>query len=170
MRDFAHPNRGGESPVDLNECLRNTLVVASSQYKYVADVETSYGDIPAIIADGGEVNQVLVNLVVNAGHAIADAVRDTEGRGVISVATRRDGDDVVVTVADSGTGISPENRERIFDPFFTTKSVGQGTGQGLALVRTVVCERHGGTIEVDSEPGNGTRFEIRLPIAGAATA
>jgi PAS domain S-box-containing protein len=170
MREFAHPHRGGETPVDLNECLRNTLVVASAQYKYVADVETSYGDIPVIMADGGELNQVLVNLVVNAGHAIADVVRDTEGRGVIRVATRRDGGDVVVTVADSGTGISAEHRERIFDPFFTTKSVGQGTGQGLALVRTVICERHGGTIEVDSEPGNGTTFEIRLPITGAAPA
>ena len=169
MRDFAHPGRGGQAPVDLNDAIRNTLVVANSQIKYVADVDADLGDIPPIMADGGELNQVLVNLIVNAAHAISDVVADTEERGVIRLGTRRDGDEVVVTIGDTGTGISEENRKRIFDPFFTTKAVGKGTGQGLALVRTVVCDHHKGTICVDSELGVGTIFEIRLPIAGVVS-
>ena len=168
MRDFAHPGRGGQAPVDLNEAVRNTLVVANSQIKYVADLDLDLGDLPTIMADGGELNQVLVNLIVNAAHAVADVVADTEERGVIRVATRSDGDDVVITVGDTGTGISDEHRKRIFDPFFTTKAVGKGTGQGLALVRTVICEHHAGSISLDSELGVGTIFEIRLPVAGVA--
>jgi two-component system NtrC family sensor kinase len=169
MRDFAHPGRGGQTPVDLNEAVRNTLVVANSQIKYVADLDVDLGDIPTIMADGGELNQVLVNLIVNAAHAVSDVVADTEERGVIRVATRSEGDEVVLTIGDTGTGISEENRKRIFDPFFTTKAVGKGTGQGLALVRTVICEHHNGSISVDSELGVGTIFEIRLPVAGVAT-
>jgi PAS domain S-box-containing protein len=169
MRDFAHPGRGGQTPVDLNEAVRNTLVVANSQIKYVADLDVDLGDIPTIMADGGELNQVLVNLIVNAAHAVSDVVADTEERGVIRVATRSEGDEVALTIGDTGTGISEENRKRIFDPFFTTKAVGKGTGQGLALVRTVICEHHNGSISVDSELGVGTIFEIRLPVAGVAT-
>jgi two-component system, NtrC family, sensor kinase len=166
MRDFAHPHGGEQVAVDLNEAVRSTLVVARSQYKYVADVDEDLGDIPLVIADGGEINQVLVNLIVNAAHAIADAVGDGEERGTIRIATRRDGEDVLVTVADTGVGIAPEHRDRIFDPFCTTKAVGKGTGQGLALVRTVVCDNHNGSIRVDAAPGGGASFEVRLPIAG----
>ena len=119
--------------------------------------------MPPVYANGGELNQVFVNLIVNAAHAVGERGE----RGTISVATRCDGDEVVIAISDTGVGIPVEHRERVFDPFFTTKEVGVGTGQGLALARSIVCDRHGGTLTLDSEVGRGTSFEIRLAIADA---
>jgi len=109
-----------------------------------------------------------VNLLVNAGHAITSAVTGAE-RGLIRVATRQEGDDIVITIADTGGGIPEAIRERVFEPFFTTKEVGKGTGQGLALARTTVVDRHRGQLTLDSTEGEGTSFSIRLPVAGAAS-
>jgi PAS domain S-box-containing protein len=167
MRDFAHPPTAQMAPVDLNAALRSTLVVASNEYKYVADLETELGELPPVVCDGGDMNQVFLNLVVNAAHAIVDANRATARRGTIRVRTVAEGDHVQVSVSDTGTGIAPEVADRIYDPFFTTKEVGRGTGQGLAIARQIVVERHGGTITFDTHRGRGTTFHVRLPIAGA---
>jgi len=113
----------------------------------------------------GDINQVVLNLVVNAAHAISAAGAD---RGTVTVSTRVDGEHVVISVADTGTGMPPEVAERVFEPFFTTKEVGKGTGQGLALCWSLVVDRHGGTISLESEPGVGTTFHIRLPIQAPA--
>ena len=161
MREFAHPHTGGV--LDLNQALANTLVVTRSSYTDVADVHTDLGAVPHVSANGSELNQVFVNLIVNAAHAIAERGE----RGTISVSTRSEGDEVVVAISDTGVGIPLEHRERVFDPFFTTKEVGVGTGQGLALARSIVCDRHGGTLTLDSEVGRGSTFEIRLAIADA---
>jgi signal transduction histidine kinase len=123
----------------------------------------------------GDLNQVILNLVINAAHAIADVVSGTDSKGLIRISTRRDGDDVIISVADTGSGIPDEVRGRIFDPFFTTKEVGKGTGQGLSIARSVVVEKHQGQLTFESEVGKGTTFFIRLPIdrpvpAPAATA
>jgi signal transduction histidine kinase len=109
-------------------------------------------------------------LLVNASHAIADVVKDTGNLGTIVVRTRRDGDEVEISIADTGTGIPEAARGKIFDPFFTTKEVGKGTGQGLAIAHTVIVNKHGGKLRFDTECGKGTTFFIRLPIDASASA
>ncbi|GLW33213.1 two-component system sensor histidine kinase NtrB [Actinoplanes regularis] len=162
MKAFGHPGTEEKSTADLNEAIRNTLVVAANEIKFVADVETDYGDLPLVKCHLGDINQVVLNLVVNAAHAIGSADR---GRGTIRVSTRLDDGCAVIEVADTGTGVAPEIADRLFDPFFTTKEVGSGTGQGLAMVRTLVADRHGGTIDFTSVVGEGTVFTVRLPLA-----
>ncbi|MEZ5100037.1 MAG: ATP-binding protein [Thermoleophilia bacterium] len=168
MKAFSHSGSSEAAPADLNEAIRTTLVVATHEYKYVAEVETDLAEgLPQVHCTIGELNQVFLNLVVNAAHAIGDAREGMDGKGTIRVSTRLDGDDVVVAVADDGTGIPPEVRERVFDPFFTTKTVGKGSGQGLALARSVV-ERHGGSLTFETEIGRGTTFRVRVPVGAAA--
>ena len=111
-------------------------------------------------------NQVFINLIVNAAHAIEDEVSASGGRGTIAIQTRHEGEHVLVSIRDTGGGIPADVAERIFDPFFTTKDVGRGTGQGLAIARTMVVERHGGTLSFESDPGRGSTFYVRLPVAG----
>ena len=166
MKAFAHPGQSDPVATDLNQALSDTLVVVSSEVKDVADVRTELGPLPPVVCQIGDLNQVWLNLIVNAAHAIEAAGR---GRGQITVRTRQDGDHVVVEVGDTGGGIPPEVAERVFDPFFTTKDVGKGTGQGLPLARTVIVDRHHGTIDFESTPGVGTTFRVRLPVdAGVA--
>lgn len=164
MREFAHPDRPEMTEVDLNRAIENSLVVAHSEYKHVADIETDFGPLPMVHCHGGEVNQVMLNLLVNAAHAIADVVQDSGRKGSIRVATRQLGESVVISVADTGGGIPENIRYRIFEPFFTTKEVGRGTGQGLAIAHNIIVKRHGGSIEVHSELGRGTEFQVRLPL------
>jgi signal transduction histidine kinase len=166
MRQLAHPPTVEMEPVDLGQLIETTLALTISEYKYVADVEVRIDDLPPIVCNRGDLTQVLMNLIVNAAHAVEDAVSATEQRGTLTVAAKRRGDDVVITVADTGTGIPPEVATRIYDPFFTTKEVGRGTGQGLAITRMIVVEGHGGTLKFDTEPGTGTSFAVTLPIAG----
>jgi signal transduction histidine kinase len=168
MREFAHPATAEQVPVDLNRTLRNTLIVAANEYKYVADLQTDLEELPPVVCNAGDVSQAFLNLIVNAAHAIADRVGDSGERGEIRVQTRLDDDGVVVSIGDTGCGIPAEIAGRVFDPFFTTKVVGRGTGQGLAIARVLVVEHHAGTIEFDTEPGRGTTFRVRLPIAGRA--
>lgn len=167
MKEFSHVDRSNEkAPSDLTRALESTLIVARNELKYVADVETDFAPLPPVICHLGDLNQVFLNLLVNAAHAIEDAVKGTPRKGKITVCTRRDGDCVEVRIADTGVGIPKEARDRIFDPFFTTKEVGRGTGQGLALARAIVVEKHGGTLTFETELGKGTTFVIRLPIGG----
>jgi PAS domain S-box-containing protein len=170
MKSFAHPDRGEKSPADLNAALRSTLTVATNELKYVAEVETDLQPLPPVPCYLSDLNQVFLNLLVNAAHAVGEAVANTTSRGRIRVASRLDGQQVLISVGDTGTGIAEEIRDRIFDPFFTTKGVGKGTGQGLALARSVVVDKHGGTLTFESEVGKGTTFHLRLPLARAAAA
>jgi signal transduction histidine kinase len=162
MREFGHPPTADLSPVDVNAVIENTLIVATSEYKYVADVTCELGDVPTVLCNCGDINQVILNLIVNAAHAIAEAVGESGERGTITIRTTVQDETVRISVADTGTGIPAAIAERIYDPFFTTKAVGRGTGQGLAITRTIV-ERHDGTISFDTIAGAGTTFHIILP-------
>jgi signal transduction histidine kinase len=164
MKDLAHPTRRDMSAVDLNRLIGNAMIVARNEYKAVADAHTELGDIPPVVCYAGEIGQVLLNLLINAGHAVAERVETTATRGHITVRSERIGDNVVISVQDTGAGIGAENAARIFEPFFTTKPVGKGTGQGLAISQAIVVRRHRGTIDFQSEPGRGTTFRVCLPI------
>lgn len=166
MKVFAHPDQKVMAQVDINQAIESTLIIARNEYKYVADVETDLGTIPLVTCYGGDVNQALLNIVVNAAHAIGDVVAGTDRKGLIRVRTRCSAERVEIAISDSGGGIPEEIRARIFDPFFTTKPVGKGTGQGLAIARSVVVDKHHGEILVDSKVGVGTTFTIWLPVAG----
>ena len=166
MKAFGHPGNDDKSPTDLNGAVRNTLVVASNTVKHVADVAVELRDLPPVWCHAGDINQVLVNLVVNAAHAIADKVGTSSRRGVITIRTFVDGEDAVLQVADTGTGIPKDIAGRVFEPFFTTKEVGRGTGQGLALAYTLVTDRHAGSISFVSGDAVGTTFTVRLPVDG----
>ena len=168
MKEFAHPERE-QAPADLNRALETTLTVARNEYKYVARVETDFGPLPAVVCNTSDLNQVFLNLIVNAAHAIEDADRPEGELGLISIRTRHEGPNVVITISDTGNGIPEAIKTRIFDPFFTTKAVGRGSGQGLAIARAVV-DKHRGTLEFETEAGAGTTFVIRLPIAGTPAA
>jgi signal transduction histidine kinase len=168
MKEFSHVDRSNQkSAGDINRAIESTLIVVSNELKPVADVETELGELPAVNCQLGDLNQVFLNLLVNAAHAIEDVVKDTGARGIIRIATRSDGDWVEISITDSGTGIPEEVRDKMFDPFFTTKEVGKGTGQGLALARAVVVDNHGGTLTFETEMGKGTTFLVRLPLRTA---
>lgn len=164
MKAFAHPDGKEKAAADINEALVSTLTVARNELKYVANVETEFNQLPLVVCNIGEVNQVFLNLLVNAAHAIGDAKKGTEEKGVIRVRTSVEEPYVLISIADSGCGIPENIRDKIFEPFFTTKESGKGTGQGLAIARRVVVERHGGTLTFESEAGKGTTFNIRLPL------
>ena len=170
MKSFAHTDLREKASADINAALESTLTVATHELKYVADVETVFGDIPHVPCYLSELNQVFLNLLVNAAHAIADAIAvagaagGQDARGTIRVTTAREGDFVVISVSDTGVGIPEAIRDRVFDPFFTTKEVGRGSGQGLAIARAVVVEKHGGTLTFETEVGAGTTFSVRLPL------
>jgi len=164
IKEFARTDMTEMESVDLNQSIRSTLVVARSEYQEVAEVRTDFGEIPPVICHGGQINIVILNLVVNAAHAIADARKGSVELGLITVRTRAEPDHVLVSIIDTGGGIPEEIRQRIFDPFFTTKEVGRGSGQGLTLARNVVVKGHGGTIDFTTDVGRGTTFSLRIPI------
>jgi PAS domain S-box-containing protein len=174
MKDFSHPGTGTKVAVDLNHAIETTLIVAQNELKYVAEVTTALGPhLPLVPCLRGEINQVLLNLLINAAHAIGDRLRaeeDAAARGRITVTTSCVGHEVEIRVSDTGTGIPEESRRRIFEPFFTTKPVGRGTGQGLALAHSVIVNRHAGRIWFETECGRGTTFFVRLPIEADAPA
>lgn len=173
MKEFSHPGSDQKTPLDLNRAIENTLTVARNEWKYVSDVVTRFDpNLPHVSCVGGEFNQVILNLVVNAAHAIADVQKangNGSGKGTITITTERQEGEAIVRVQDTGTGIPENIRRRIFDPFFTTKEVGRGTGQGLAIAHSVI-ERHGGRIHFETEVGRGTTFVIHLPIGELAVA
>jgi len=167
MKEFSHVDRHGKKvAADLNRALESTLIVARNELKYVADVVTEFGAIPTVVCDLGDMNQVFLNLLVNAAHAVADVVQNTGKKGEIRVRTWEEDQHVVIAVGDTGAGIPENIRHRIFDPFFTTKEVGRGTGQGLTIARKVV-DRHSGSLTFETEEGKGTTFFVRLPRSSA---
>ncbi|OHD20314.1 MAG: hypothetical protein A2Y38_13190 [Spirochaetes bacterium GWB1_59_5] len=149
---------------DLNAGIESTLVVAWNEIKYVSEVRKNLGDIPPIVAHGGELNQVILNIVVNAAQAMENPPR--EGTGLIEITTRLEGDHVLLTIHDNGPGIPKKILNKIFDPFFTTKEPGKGTGLGLSISYDIIVNKHDGSIWVESEPGTGTTFFISLPVSG----
>ena len=165
MKEFSHPGTKEKTPLDLNHAIENTITVARNEWKYVADLETDFDPLlPLVSCHPGEFNQVILNLIVNAAHAIAGVVaKDGSGRGTIKVQTRNCPAWVEIRIQDTGGGIPETVQARIFDPFFTTKEIGKGTGQGLAIARSVVVDKHGGSIDFETEVGTGTTFVIRLP-------
>jgi signal transduction histidine kinase len=168
MKDFAHPGQTEPVASDINEGIRSTLTVARNELKYVADVVTELGDLPLVLCHPGDLNQVFLNLFVNAAQAIEDRFGRDDRRGTITVRTWHEDGHVTIAVEDDGCGIPSEARAKIFEQFFTTKEVGRGTGQGLAFARSIVVDRHGGSLTFESEQGAGCTFYVRLPISGPA--
>ena len=165
MKEFSHPGTKEKVLLDLNHAIDCTITVARNEWKYVADMETDFdSSLPLIPCLPGEFNQVVLNLIVNAAHAISDAIEEAgTGKGKITLKTLNCQRWAEIRVTDTGTGIPAKVRDRIFDPFFTTKEIGKGTGQGLAIARSVVVDKHGGTIHFETGEGKGTTFIIRLP-------
>ncbi len=163
MKVFSHPGTNEFQEIDLNSSLDSTLTVSRNEWKYVAEVVTQFDrDMPKIFCMPGELNQVFLNLIVNAAHAIQS--KKAGALGKITVTTKHTNDRVIVDITDSGTGIPAAIRNRIFDPFFTTKGVGKGTGQGLAISYSIVVDMHKGSITFDTVEGEGTTFHVSLPL------
>lgn len=166
MKDFSHTEVLAKNRIDINFALLTTLNVSRSEWETTANVETSFDpELPSILAFPGELNQVFLNLIVNAAQAIVKKGGDKKGS--IAITTTKNTSFVEIQISDTGLGIRPENSDRIFEPFFTTKEVGQGTGQGLTVAYNIVTNRHQGSINFETKPGQGTTFLIRLPIDAA---
>jgi PAS domain S-box-containing protein len=165
MKEYSHPGNGSMVSADLNKLIENTVAVAQNEWKYVADMAMKLDPmLPQVACIAGEFNQVILNLIVNAAHAIGDRIKaELSPKGLITIATRAVTNGVEVRVQDTGTGIPEGARSKIFFPFFTTKAVGKGTGQGLAIAHAVIVKKHGGTIDFETEIGAGTTFIIKLP-------
>ena len=155
LKFFAHPGQDRKMGVDINKCLESTLNVVHNELKYKAEVIREFGEIPKVEGFPQKLNQVFMNILVNASQAIAE-------KGEIRIRTERDGDDVAIRISDTGCGIREEHLTKIFDPFFTTKEVGKGTGLGMNIAYNIIRE-HGGTITVRSTPGKGSTFTVTLP-------
>ncbi len=169
MKRFSHASSCDVAPADINEAIEATLAVCRNEYKYVAKVNFDPGELPAVECNVSELNQVFLNLIINAAQAIGEKVGSSGEQGKIKIVTRIEDDEVVIEIGDDGPGIPAELQDRIYEPFFTTKEVGKGTGQGLALARNTI-ERHSGALECRSTVGAGTTFTIRLPLVrGPAT-
>ena len=164
LRDFSRIDHlGNYDNYDINDGIKTTLIVANNEIKYHADVITELGDVPPIICDAGQINQVLLNIIVNASQAIKSQEKDK--KGIIKVRTYATAEEVICEITDNGPGIDSENLSQIFDPFFTTKPLGQGTGLGLSISYDIIKVKHHGELFVDSSKGEGTKFTIKLPIS-----
>ena len=163
LMSFSRTNQNQEFDIyDVNAGIESTLVVAWNEIKYVAEVSEQFGEVPKIYARGGEINQVVLNILVNAAQAIAGQKRSE--KGLITITTKLAGSHVIILVSDDGPGIPAEIRSRIFDPFFTTKEPGKGTGLGLSISYDIIVTKHKGKISVESGAGKGTTFKIELPL------
>jgi signal transduction histidine kinase len=165
MKEFSFPDAHEHRYANINQALETTLVVAHNEYKLLARVEVELGEIPDVKCNISELNQVFLNLIVNAAHAIQDSGKDATA-GVIGIRTSAADGVVEIAFTDNGCGIAPEVANKVFDPFFTTKEVGRGTGQGLAIARATVVTRHRGELRFETEVGRGTTFLVRLPVDG----
>jgi two-component system, NtrC family, sensor kinase len=168
MKDFSHPGSKDMVPINIHKAIENTLIVCRNEYKYVANVSTEFDEsMPSVPCIPGDFNQVIMNLVINAAHAIADKLGpQPTSKGFITISTYTKDNKAEIRVSDTGAGIPEDIRARVYDPFFTTKDIGKGTGQGLAICHAVIVQKHGGSITFESEVGCGTAFIIRLPLEG----
>ncbi len=163
LRDFARIDQVEEySEYDINEGIKSTLILTKNEYKYYAEVKTELGDVPPIYCHPSKINEVFMNIIVNAAQAIKEQNR--EEKGTIVIKTYQDGNYVYCQISDDGPGIPKEIQDKIFDPFFTTKPPGKGTGLGLNICYDIVVNKHNGQIWVESEPGKGATFFVKLPI------
>ena len=171
MKEFSHPGTGEKVPLDLNHAIESTITVARNEWKYVADMKLELDEtLPLVSCLPGEFNQVVLNMIVNAAHAIADVTaQGGPEKGLITILTRSLSGCVEIRIQDTGSGIPEKVRTRIFDPFFTTKEIGKGTGQGLAIARSVIVDKHQGSIDFETADGHGTTFIIRLPCESSQT-
>lgn len=169
IRNFAHHEKVGKVQIDLNHAIQNTINIAALEWQSVAELATEFdSDLPPVPCFPAPFNQVVLDVIVNAAHAIADVVGDgVASKGLITVTTRRDGAFVEIRITDTGTGVPEPLRAKIFDPIFTTKEVCNGIGQGLSIAHSVVVNGHGGTIDFETEVGLGSGFTIRLPLTMA---
>lgn len=168
LKGFAHSaETDTKTSADLNEIINNTLVVCHNSYKYVAKLEKNLGTLPSVQVCHGDIGQVILNLVVNAAHAIEEKQKEPSDMGVITITSGVEGNYAVVRVSDTGGGIDQSVKDRIFDPFFTTKEVGRGSGQGLAISRTIVNEKHGGELLFETTAGEGSIFTVKLPLSSS---
>jgi signal transduction histidine kinase len=165
MKELSHPGTSEPHVADINRALESALEISANSYRGVADLEKRLEILPPVTCFVAELGQVFLNLIVNAAHAM-----EGHSRGKLIVRSEVDGDHVVISIGDTGGGIPPEIQERIFDPFFTTKEVGRGTGQGLAIARAIIVDRHRGSLVFDSAADRGTTFVIRIPIEGPSVA
>ncbi len=166
MKIFAHPGGEEKEPVDINKAIEKTITISRNEWKYVAEVITDFDkSLSFVPCFQAELNQVILNLIVNAAHAIAEANKANPAQmGTIRIRTRREDNWAKIYISDTGSGIPEEIRYKIFDLFFTTKEPGKGTGQGLAISHSVIVEKHKGTIILESREGKGTTFIISLPL------
>ncbi|MCO7260348.1 sensor histidine kinase [Dickeya zeae] len=166
MKEFSHPSHNEKEMVDMREIINTTVTVARNEWKYVAELETRFEeDLPQLPCLRDMISQAILNLVVNAAHAIADTIQEgVREKGHIILSVARNGEHMEIRIKDDGSGIPAGIRDRIFDPFFTTKAVGKGTGQGLAIVYSTVVDKHDGRIRCESQEGVGTTFILQLPL------
>ncbi len=167
MKEFSHPSGAEKQPFDIHDVIESTSTVARSEWKYVADLELDFDwNLPPVLLFRNEFSQVLLNLIVNAAHAIAASLAaNSSAKGKIVISTKPVGENAEIRISDTGTGIPEAVRTRVFEPFFTTKK--RGSGQGLAIAHSVVVDKHGGAISFQTEEGRGTTFVISLPLATA---
>ena len=169
MQEFSHPGSEERTEIDINHAIATTLVVAHNETRYVADVVSDFDpNLPLVPCLLGEFNQVILNLLMNAVHAVADGAGPAGQKGTVRFVTRLLDDCVEIQVSDNGGGIAESIRDRVFEPFFTTKGVGKGTGQGLAIAHRIIVSKHGGEIWFQTETGKGTTFYLRLPLKSGA--
>jgi signal transduction histidine kinase len=163
LRDFSRIDQpGSRDEYNINNGIKDTLIVAANEIKYDAEVKTELADIPPIYCNSGQINQVLLNVILNAAQAISS--NPGNGRGTITIKTYATEEDVICEISDDGSGIAPDKLLKIFDPFFSTKPVGKGTGLGLSVSYDIIAHKHNGKLLVDSTVGEGTKFTIKLPI------
>lgn len=165
MKTLSHPGKGEHVAVNIHDIIENVVTVSTNEWKHLARIQCEFdSDVPPILCEPGEIGQVLLNIVINAIHAIKEKKgANPDEKGMISIKTQNRTHGVVIEIKDTGTGVPQELMEKIFDPFFTTKDVGKGTGQGLSIARSVIVDHHNGRINAASEIGKGTCFTISLP-------
>jgi len=170
MKIFAHPGMVAKEPVDINQEIEKTITITRNEWKYVAELKTDFDEsLPLVPCFRAEFNQVILNMIVNAAHAIAEKNRDNQSeKGTIQVRTMHEGDQAKICISDTGAGIPENIRHKIFDLFFTTKETGKGTGQGLAISHSVIVEKHKGSLTLESQEGKGATFNITLPLEAEA--
>lgn len=166
MKTFSHPDSKDMTAVDLNNSIDSTITVSRNEWKYVAEIVTDFDEsLPVVTCFVSEINQAILNIIVNAAHAIGDSASgESAEKGLIGITTLHDNGWAEIRITDTGCGMTPNIIKKIFDPFFTTKEVGKGTGQGLSISHGVIVTKHGGSIDVESEAGHGTTFVIRIPV------
>ncbi|MFW5489190.1 MAG: PAS domain-containing sensor histidine kinase [Desulfovibrio sp.] len=164
MKRFSHPGTEDKIPTDINKAVENTVTIARNEWKYTAEMVMDLApDLPPVPCYPGDFNQAMLNILINASHAVQDVVKEGDEKGTITISTCLTGPFVRIDISDTGTGIPPDARKKIFDPFFTTKDPGKGTGQGLAITYSII-KKHKGAIDFESEMGKGTTFHIYLPL------